>query len=74
MLQINYHSSVLHQTYTGILVKYHKNVHIRVFVLLATCIRTKEPCFQNGLRLEIFSYQLCHCLSAHTLAYFRLQI
>ena len=47
------------------MVKYNKYVNIRVFSLLIACIRSKYPCFQDGLCLEIMGYLLYHRLLTH---------
>ncbi len=43
-----------------------KQIHIAVFTLLATGKGAKEPCLQDGLRLEVLGYLLCHLLCRHT--------
>ena len=48
-------------------IKLDKYIHIAIRTLLTTRIGAKEPCFQNGLRLEVFGYLLCHRLCIHCL-------
>ena len=43
----------------------NEDVYIGTFVLLTPGIRTKQPCLQDGLRLEIVGYQSCDVLSCH---------
>ena len=67
LLQFTMHAHIGKQTYGKASVELYQYVHIRVFALLTTCIGAKKPSLQDGLRLEIFGYQLCHCLLAHNL-------
>lgn len=62
VFQIDYHSCVLHQTDTCILIEFYQQVHIAFRPLLTTGERTKQPYLQDGLRLEVLGYHLCHVL------------
>ena len=44
---------------------FHQYVHIALRVLLSTGEGAKQPCFHNGLGLEIFGYHPCHCRCVH---------
>ena len=46
-------------------VRQNEYVDIGVSSLLAAGKGAKEPSFQDGLRLEVFGYLLCHCLCTH---------
>lgn len=48
------------------MVKHNKYVHIAIRPLLTTGVRTKQPSLQDGLRLEVLSYHLCHGLGFGT--------
>ena len=61
------HTNISEQANRNTTVKFNKYIHIAVLTFLTTGKGSKDPCFQDGLRLEIFSYLLCHCLCTHCL-------
>ena len=59
------HTNISEQANRNTTVKFDKYIHIAVLTFLTTGKGTKEPCFQDGLRLEVFGYLLCHHLCTH---------
>ncbi len=68
--QFAMHAYIGKQTDREPAVELHKYIHIAVIALLATCKGAKEPCFQDGLRLEILGNLLCQSFSVHDLIYY----
>ena len=52
------------------MVKHDKDVHITIRRFLTSGKAAEQPCFQDGLRLEILSYKMCHYLLIHPVFYF----
>jgi hypothetical protein len=47
------------------LVKLHEDVNIAQWRLIASGIRSEQPCTLNGLGLEVVGYRLLHHLCTH---------
>ena len=69
LLQVAPHPEEL-QSYGLAPVENHHDVHIAVGSFLASGVGAEQPCFQDGLRLEIFGDGLCHGLCGHSLFYY----
>ena len=67
LFKFTMHAEIGKQTYWGGSVELHKYVYVGTLRLLTTGIGAENPSFQNGLRLEIVGYLLCHSLCTHTL-------
>ena len=62
------HTRYFQQAYPLTSVILDKNINIAVLGLLASRVRTKEPCLQDRLSLEIFG-NLILCKHLHKMAY-----
>ncbi len=64
ILQIHNHCSMLQQANSFIIIL-DKNIYIAIWPLLSTGERAKQPCFQDGLSLEVINNGMDNGLCSH---------
>ena len=70
LFQFAHHMRNHQQRNSGSLIIFHQYVHIAFSRFLTASKRPKQPCFSDGLRLEIIGYLLCHYLCTHFLLFY----